>query len=208
MTKPVLNYFPLRGRGEVIRLILHYKNIEYDEVVTDYAAMKANKDDFPFGQVPHFTDSNGFGLVQSNAIIRHLARTYNLYGASNVEHAQVDVVLDSVEDMRQKYIRLIYQDRLSDAGKEEYARNLPAVLEPFEHLLTKNGGRSFVGSSLTVADFAVFDILDLHMRIMPDIIAQFPALSALHQAIAADPNVAAYLKSDKRQSKINGNSLG
>ena len=80
---PTLFYFPLRGRGETIRIALSYKGVEWNEVVPEYAALKAGAGsaDFPFGQLPTFT-INGFHIAQSDAILRHLARLFDLYGAS------------------------------------------------------------------------------------------------------------------------------
>ena len=36
----------------------------------------------------------------------------------------------------------------------------------------------------------------------------FPLLFAHHERVAAIPAIAAYLSSDKRHAKVNGNSLG
>jgi hypothetical protein len=49
---PVLEYFAVRGRGEVIRLALAYKGIELEEKAVDYQAMKTDLAAYPFGQCP------------------------------------------------------------------------------------------------------------------------------------------------------------
>lgn len=69
MSKPTLHYFPLRGRGEVIRLALSAAGVDFDEKLVDYAAMKSDLKSYPFGQCPAFDDGD-LRLVQSNTILR------------------------------------------------------------------------------------------------------------------------------------------
>ena len=49
---------------------------------------------------------DGFQVVQSNAILRHLGRKYNLYGSNLQEAARLDFVNDGVEDVRGAYLKL------------------------------------------------------------------------------------------------------
>ncbi|XP_073906337.1 glutathione S-transferase P isoform X2 [Castor canadensis] len=60
-----------------------------------------------YGQLPKFQDGD-LTLYQSNAILRHLGRSFGLYGKDQQEAALVDMVNDGVEDIRSKYIALIY----------------------------------------------------------------------------------------------------
>lgn len=55
-------------------------------------------------------------ICQSNAICRHLGRKHDMYGASRAEAAVIDEVLDGVEDVRRKYLTLVYQDALVRSG--------------------------------------------------------------------------------------------
>jgi len=59
----------------------------------------------------------------------------------------------------------------------------------------------FAGSSLSLADIVVFEMLeDLIRPLMPDVFQKFPALVAFHKRMAAVPSIAAYLTSSKRPS--------
>jgi hypothetical protein len=51
-------------------------------------------------------------MCQSNAICRHIGRKHAMYGSSHAEAAMIDQIMDGVEDVRVKYLKLIYQDQL------------------------------------------------------------------------------------------------
>lgn len=51
-------------------------------------------------------------ICQSNAICRYIGRRYGLYGSNRSEAAQIDQIMDGVEDLRIKYVHLIYKDQL------------------------------------------------------------------------------------------------
>jgi glutathione S-transferase P len=209
------------GRGEPIRLILASQDVDFDDLPVDFAAMKSDKIGFPCGQVPRFQDDT-VDMVQSNAIIRHLARKYNMYGADLKEQAMVDQILETVESIKVKYLALIYEDQLSDEAKAAYykaridvagaeGRNGGAHFAYLDCMLKKyqNGGQFILGEKFSAADIVLFDTVDMHLRIYGDEFKRaFPALAAHHDAVAAVPSVAAYLASDRRHPQQNGNPLG
>lgn len=182
--------------------------------------MKTNRDLYPCGQCPRFADED-VDIVQSNTIVRHLARKHDLYGSSLADKAHVDAIIDTVESIKGKYLALIYQDELSDAAKAKYwhahcdptttcERNGGAHFVYIAGMMEKFGKSGFmVGTGLTVADIMVFDIVDMHVRIWgTQFTDQFPQLNELHAKVAAVPGVAAYLSSGRRIEKQNGNGLG
>ncbi len=92
-----LTYFDGRGLAEVPRLVLAEAGVKFeDRRVKDIATLKA---ELPFGQVPLYQDGD-FKLVQSQAIIRYVARTHNLYGKDAKEAALIDQIGDGIQDLR------------------------------------------------------------------------------------------------------------
>eukprot|EP00882_Tetradesmus_deserticola_P007431 GHRQ01007829.1.p1 GENE.GHRQ01007829.1~~GHRQ01007829.1.p1 ORF type:complete len:195 (+),score=76.13 GHRQ01007829.1:624-1208(+) len=173
-----LYYFPLRGRAEVFKLMCAAQDIKYDVQDVDFAEMKSDRVKYPFGQCPRLVDGD-VDICQSNAIIRHVARKHGMYGSGDAELAAVDQIIDGVESIRGVYLKLIYVDALKDEAKAAYTathiaaegstgRNSGAHFAYLEGLLARNGGGSgyIVGSALTAADLCVFDIVDLHLRIL------------------------------------------
>nr|KAG5711113.1 hypothetical protein BaRGS_004757 [Batillaria attramentaria] len=171
----------------------------------------------PFGQIPALYDDD-FLLVQSNAILRYLARKHDLYGSGVKSAALIDQLNDGVEDVRCAYTKLIYMNY--DNGKAEYIQKLPANLQPFENLLaaSKAGetgaavdGKLYLFSlffylKISFVDYNLFDLLDIHSVLAPGCLDAFPTLKAYYNKMAARPKIAAYRETEAFKSqKINGN---
>ncbi|KAH0508584.1 Glutathione S-transferase P [Microtus ochrogaster] len=158
-----------------------------------------------YGQLPKFQDGD-LTLYQSNAILRHLGRSLGLYGKDQKEAALVDMVNDGVEDLRLKYITLIYTKY--EEGKDDYVKALPGHLKRFETLLSQNqGGKAFiVGDQISFADYNLLDLLLIHQVLAPGCPDNFPLLSAYVAHLSARPKIKAFLSSpDHVNRPINGN---
>lgn len=60
-----------------------------------------------------------------------------------------------------------------------------------------------------MADFAVYELVDLHSRIFEDQVAKHYSLLAAHHAmVAALPGVKEYLASARCPAQVNNNGLG
>ncbi|KAM4849657.1 glutathione S-transferase P [Urocitellus parryii] len=200
-------YFPVRGRCEAMRMLLADQGQSWkEEVVTPDAWQQGSlKASCVYGQLPKFQDGD-LNLYQSNAILRHLGRSLGLYGKDQREAALVDMVNDGVEDLRCKYITLIYTNY--EAGKENYVKALPGHLKPFENLLSQNqGGKAFIiGDQISFADYNLLDLLLIHQVLAPSCLDAFPLLSAYVARLSARPKLKAFLASpDHVNRTINGN---
>lgn len=217
-----IHYFPIRGRVEVMKLLCAYAGEPSVLKVLNYEDQKTDLDAYPFGQSPRMVDGD-IDMVQSNACIRHLARKFKLYGDSEADMCKVDVIIDGVEDLRMKYVPLIYGDRLAPEAKAKYwathgdkasavgQRNGGAHFEYLARLLRKAGGDFFVGGKVTAADIAVYDIVHLHLRptLFPDEMkAAYPELVAHHDRVEALNGIKEYLASPDRLEAPNNNGLG
>lgn len=206
--KPHLRYFETRGRAELIRLVLEEAGVAYDDTRMSWdqwTAEKPNTDRYAFAQMPQLTIDNT-DLVQSGAIVRYLARKYNLYGEGNKQQTQVDVVFGGFEDLRTKYNGLVYDKDFAAKRADFESKVLPVWLPHFERLLTKAGGQFFAANKLTIADLEAFDVLLPIWQLSPSAFTAYPALTAFVKAIAARPNLNAYLKSDRFPQFAHGTS--
>ncbi|EPY87515.1 Glutathione S-transferase-like protein [Camelus ferus] len=198
-------YFPVRGRCEAMRMLLADQDQSWKEEVVTMETWPALKPSCLYGQLPKFQDGD-LTLYQSNAILRHLGRSLGLYGKDQQEAALLDVVNDGVEDLRCKYVTLIYTNY--EAGKEGYVKALPEHLKPFETLLSQNqGGQAFiVGNQISFADYNLLDLLLNHQVLAPGCLDSFPLLSAYVARLSARPKLKAFLASPEHVKRpINGN---
>lgn len=214
MAAPTLFYFAARGRAELLRLILAEAGAEWQEHPiakgtppregrpTDFAALKASGL-LPFEQAPIWEEPDGFVLAQSHAIAYHLARTHGLHGKTLREQAQVEQALGGWEDARQELRKLatVPAEQRAALRQELAAATLPRWLGFFDRLLRANrGGAGFlVGEALTVADLALWYLLELvRDNGFGAATDRFPALAAFEQRIGARPRLAEYVRSARR----------
>ena len=157
-----LSYFNLRARAEVARLLFAVAGKEYE----DYRIDRTNewpslKSSTPLGNVPLLT-VNGKVIPQSRAIERYLAREFGLYGKNNWENTMCDVVIEAINDVRPE-VRTYFLEK-DESRKIELSKHLAEVTLPkftnfIETTLKDNGGQYLVGNELSLADLAVFDVI-------------------------------------------------
>ncbi len=82
---------------------------------------------------------DGETYSQSNAIVRHLARKHDLYGASEHEALRADAILDGIDDIRRKYFMVVYVGVTQPGGLDTYWERQcdPSTISGF------NGGAHF-----------------------------------------------------------------
>ncbi|KAG2437855.1 hypothetical protein HXX76_005473 [Chlamydomonas incerta] len=214
-TLPVLQYYPARGRAEPIRLVLAFAGQAWFEPPAD-----------SIRQLPRFIDDvhDGVDLVQGGAILRHLARKYDLYGGERGDlaaAAQVDMLLDGVAELRAKLRDLVVGKQLREADVAEYGTSVLAPEQELkEHAMMGPGLASleymlvhrrvseagwFVGPRPSVVDFAAFDLVDLHLtqpQLEGAVRGRFPQLVDHHDRVAGLAGVREYLASASRHAVV------
>ncbi|PNW70472.1 hypothetical protein CHLRE_17g721350v5 [Chlamydomonas reinhardtii] len=230
-TLPVLQYYPARGRAEPIRLVLAFAGQAWFEPPPDsirqiQAIQRREWDGYPFRQLPRFIDEvhGEVDLVQGGAILRHLARKYDLYGGERgdlVAAARVDMMLDGVADLRVKLRDLVVSKQLAQAAVAEYTGSVLAPerelkehgmmgpgLACLEYVLANSRFSEagwFVGPRPSVVDFAAFDLVDLHLaqpQLEDAVRGRFPLLVEHHDRVAGLAGVREYLASDSRHEVV------
>jgi len=205
-----LLYFNIKGKGQLIRLLLHDQGIPFsDEVVNseDWPAKKASLN-LPFGQMPVLWDGDVF-LAQTGAILRYLSRKCGIYGSNDMEKALIDMAYDGIEDFYQRYIRMVYSDFENGKGKF-LTETLPNVTLPtMQKLLqtNKNGEGFLVGDKISFADYHLFQFLDALLGLSGGTcLDTFPVLKAYYDRIKARPGINAFLASELNQKRTFNNA--
>ena len=212
MTLPTLTYFSSRGRAEIIRLVCAEAGVAYREInlgvyhpvdkTPAFDSLKATGI-LPFDLVPFWEEGDGLRLAQSDAIVRHIARTHGLYGRDASEAARCDMIFAGTDDMRLELRKLVTTepDKRAALRADLAGSVLPRWLGYFEKLLAQNGdGRGFiVGDAPSFADVVLFLAFEnLRDNALGAAYARCPLLAAHGERVATRPGLARYLASPDR----------
>lgn len=213
-----LGYWAIRGLGQPIRFLLAFAEVPFSEVrlganpdgtlITDRSVESADWDEhkktieFQFPNLPYLIDKSGpkeLYLTQSNAILRHLGRRFDLYGDCESDRAEIDVLQDEAYDFRNWIIETTYVETsiYPDTLAEFVATAIPRHVDRFEQHLQSTGTTShFVGERISLVDFILYELIWQTSMMVPDSITDTnrPNLSAFIESFAKIPQIAAYMK--------------
>ncbi|RUS71653.1 hypothetical protein EGW08_020593 [Elysia chlorotica] len=194
-----LHYFPLRGRAEVPRLVLHYAKKEFTDnriAPADWGTLKPKT---PFGSLPYLEVGNeAFG--QSMAIASYVARESGLYGSNNIDALKIDQILQLREDLIIEEVK-VWKEK-DPAKNAEMTKNMnenvyPKILGNFEKLVkanqTKTGSKYAVGDKLTLADIILFEGTVTACQKDPSILDKYPAVKSVATLVAGLDGIKQYL---------------
>lgn len=193
-----LYYFPIRGRGEQVRLLLHALEVPFDDVHVKRDEFMEMKKQGPatlaFGSLP-MLDDDGFKLVQGPAIMSYLGRKYGAAPTDPKLCAKADAIALGAEDLRMQYFKLFGDE--AETKRAEFLKTgwTSRWLPNLEGLFALGGSREhFVGKAFTFADVAVWDVLNAFVTYVPSATLKgFDGLEAFYDAFATRPAVAKYL---------------
>ncbi|KAJ3146840.1 hypothetical protein HK101_002290 [Irineochytrium annulatum] len=205
-----LQYWNIRGRGELSRLILTKAGAKWEDEPIERVKWPETKPTTPFGQVPilvEYHDSKEvFRLAQSHAIERYVAKKHGLAGDNDQETAWLDSVMESFFDM----FASLWKVRLSNEAEkpkalEEFLALLASTLKFHETILEKNGRNGhYLRNKTTYVDltalFAVESFSAVDKEGVEKALALAPGFKAVYEKVKSDPVMAAYLTSPNRKS--------
>jgi len=215
----VLAYWDIRGLAHPIRMLLKYVGEDFEDkryscTVSDGPTGPVyNRDgwmnekfslglDFP--NLPYYIDGD-VKIVQTNAILRTIARKHNMCGETISEKAHVDMCADAIMDLRNGFVRLCYNPKYSDLV-DSYRKDLPGKLKPFEQYL---GDKKFlVGDQPTFPDFHLYEMLDQHTIFEPTCLEAYPQLKAYKERFEALPAIKAFKEAPENNIPMNNKMAG
>ncbi|KYR03139.1 putative glutathione S-transferase [Tieghemostelium lacteum] len=193
--KPTLIYFNGLGRGEIIRFLLSYFEVDFEDIrINSIAELEKYKPDLLFGQVPQYKDCEIGNIVQTNAICRYIAEKYGVRGKDIVERAKIDEIFESTEDI---YMAQYIAHRDGNAIEIEKICKIlvPKYCAAWETILNKkSNGKYFFGDKATLADLSVFKTMN-HLKVFDFKISteSYPKLNAMLADIGSQAQVQKYV---------------
>ena len=214
-----LYYWPtIQGRGEYVRLALEDSGADYVDMARakggTAAMMKmldAKSGMPPFA--PPFLKAGSLVIGQTANILLYLGPRHGLAPKSEAGRLRLHqlqlTITDFVAEVHDTHhpiaISQYYEDQKAPAKKrtaEFWNERVPKYLGYFEKLLEAGGGGYLTGRTATYVDLSLFQIVEGLRYAFPKRMKAFerkiPGLIGLHDRVAARPNIAAYLASDRR----------
>jgi glutathione S-transferase len=213
-----LYYWPgIQGRGEYVRLALEEARADYVDVARTAhgtgAMMRMMEQGGTPPFAPPFLKAGKLVIAQTANILVYLGGRHGLAPKTEAGRLWVHqlqlTIADLVVEIHDTHHPLgpsqYYEDQKAPAKKrtdEFWSERVPKYLGYFEGLLKTNGGAYLTGRRLTYVDLSLFQIVAGLRYAFPQRMAAFegdiPALTELHDRVAARPNIKAYLSSDRR----------
>jgi len=196
-------YFPVRGRGDFIRYILHYADIPYEEVVTKFEDWRTEwKDKMPMGVIPVLELEDGRQLSQSLAIGRYLAKKHGLVSDDDWENAWGDQLVGAIEDIYPRYygpyVRATLieksEEKQKAAWEEMKTNGLPPLFGKLESFL---GDKIwFCGKKIHWADLVIAEFVDRIETLFEKgfVAKNYPHLYAHRQRVNELPQIKKYIE--------------
>lgn len=195
-----LTYLPAKGKANLIRLLLADQAIPYKYTEIERAAWPNVKPNYPFKQLPVLTVDGAVQIAQSHTIARYLAREHGLMGGNSLEQAQVEMWVDQTLDLRNRMFNVLQINY--EAMLQPFLDSLPGLLEIFENRLAAQPApaKYLALGRLTLADYALFDVLFYLQLLRPESLDTSPALKSFYAEFAARERLRAYMESDEFKS--------
>jgi len=198
-----LTYFDLNGgRGESIRLALHYGGIPFTDERLTHEEFGKVKDKLPFGQLPVLTIDEKTVIPQEGAILRYIGRLTGAYSDDKEKALSQDILLGFGDDI---YSTVVIFFQPEHAGKEAMKKSaieerIPKLLSNLDKHLSSKETTYSAGNDLSVADFKLYAALTMYKAGMlqglsTDIVDKYPHVTKLYKAIEKHEKVASWHKS-------------
>jgi len=202
-----LTYFDARGRAEQFRLFFADQKVMYNDIRLTGAQFEARKTSFPWGHVPvvNMTEHPAY-LADTAALVVFIGKRHNMWPTDDYTEEMLLDYSGASEDLR------LQKNDILGTGDTPVDPNIQKTFLPIlqewlfymeRNLATSpysNIGPFLLGMMFTPVDCRVWDVMDqIHSNMdkYPNVYDPFVLTQRFRVAVAARPNIAAYLKTRK-----------
>nr|AAW22541.1 gluthatione S-transferase [Araneus ventricosus] len=195
--------------GELARLILQYKDVEYDDEKVDSPdRLYEAEEDSPFGVLPILL-VDGKVVAQQNGIPRYLARELDLIGRNNEEAAICDMVMEMALGVmfskaeRKPNLEARCQQQIA-LFKQMIEEDVPRFLAKYERFLEKSDLKSgyLASEQLTWCDLGVaLTFAGMQIR-QPKLLEKYPRLKHFVDKVTANDVVSHFVETELAPSAV------
>ncbi|QWW70598.1 glutathione S-transferase [Rhizobium sp. WYJ-E13] len=224
MTYELYYWDGIQGRGEFVRLALEEAGADYIDITRQsdrgrgtgamLAIMQSSSEaHIPFA--PPFLKDGDLIIPHVANILLYLGPKLRLapddegmrYVVNGLQLTITDFVAEVHDTHHPIATSLYYEDQKEEAKARSASfikERIPKFLGYFERVRQQNPKSSqyIVGDALTYVDLSLFQIIEGLVYAFPKAMSRYrskyPLLAALHDSVEERPNIARYLKSDRR----------
>lgn len=182
----ILVYFDALGDAEVIRILLKFLNVDYEDKRVTGEEWEKAREIAEFGNCPVLMIDER-RLVQTKAILRYVAQKHGLYPALKDLQSiySLESACDFVDEVKKPLLTLMEKGE-KEQLREQYVRSEEQLRMLSQRLVQNKGGRGwFIGSQISLIDICVVQLLwDFFLR---------PGLKEQHEGQVPDP-LKAYMR--------------
>ena len=195
-----LIYFKMRALAEAPRLLLHYTELDYKDIMSwDYYGKEWSeiKSKVPFRQLPMLVVDQKHEICQSIAILNFIEKIACVEISDPIQNAKANAVMQSAQELFMPLNPTI-NFSVGDRFKKKREDMMPFLNSRFEDLdraLKDNDKKFYVDDKPHACDFAVYHHLDLSKLLDPKLINKFPRLEKFIEDIESIETVKSYLNS-------------
>ena len=195
-----LIYFKMRALAEAPRLLLHYTELEYEDIMSwDYYGKEWSeiKSKVPFRQLPMLVVDQKHKICQSIAILTFIEKISGIEISDPILNAKANAVMQSAQELFMPLnptINFSVGDRFKKK-REDMMPFLNSRFEDLERALKDNDNKFYVDDKPRACDFAVYHHLDLSKLLDPKLINKFPRLEKFIEDVESIETVKSYLNS-------------
>jgi glutathione S-transferase len=196
----------LHGQSEILRLIFAYAGVSYKDKRLKKEEWEKIKTQMSFDQLPILRVNNQYKIFHLHAIIRYLAREFQLYGVGKHDHAIVDIIVESIRPLQDK----IFEQLINSTDQEQTFKQFiidhgEIYLKQFEKFfeMFNRHGPFYLGSHISLADLIVYDTINYLIQFDTNLLDNYSHLKEAHRRLEKHPKLLNYLnKKPNNQNKI------
>ena len=193
-----LIYFKMRALAEAPRMLFHYTNIEYDDLMSwDYYDKEWSevKPNIPFKQLPMLVVDKKHEICQSMAIMTFTEHLAGININDPILNAKANAIMQSAQEL---FMPLNPTVNFATGEKFVKKRNdmMPFLISRFEDLekaLKGNDKKFFIFDEPRACDFVAFHHIDLSKMLDTSLIKKFPRLEKFLDDMISIKSIKSYL---------------
>ena len=149
-------YFPLMGRGEALRMLMHHAGEEFEDIGIPQDKWPEVKPTMPGGSMPVLEFPDGTRMGQTCSLLRYLGKKNGYYPKDPEVAVWCDILCEDYNDRIGGILGpfLSPPEAQKAAFEELFTKTLPPWLDRLEKLCSK-GNKFLFGNDLCTADFFV-----------------------------------------------------